>query len=181
MIMKIVFSLLMGLAIAVGVQAQTFPIDSTTKKIAYSGVVNVAGATQAILFKRAHNMNVSGSGVLTDKPTDGYYSYKGQFKVTYHAPQPGLMHTGIVNYTVVIACKEGRYKYIITDLVHTSEKGNGGPLEKSVPECNKFVLTLQGWGDIKKTTSAEMEKLIANMKLTMGNPEDKPINVGNDW
>ena len=179
--MKLIFSLFISIAFVFGIQAQTFPIDSTTKKITYTGVPTVTGATQAVLFKRAHNMNVSGSGVLADKAADGYYSYKGQFKVTYHAPQPGLMHNGYVSYTVVIACKEGRYKYIITDLVHTSEKGNGGPLEKSAPECNKYVLTLQGWGDIKKAAAAEMDKLVANMKLTMGNPEDKPINVGNDW
>ena len=180
--MKIVFSLLIGVAMAFATQAQTLPpVDTTTKKITYTGVMTVDGATQAVLFKRAHNMNVSGSGVLADKPADGYYSYKGQFPVTYHAPQPGLMHTGTVTYTVVIACKDGRYKYVVTGFVHSSEKGNGGELEKSVPACNKYVLSMQGWGDIKKLTAAEMEKLIANMKVVMGNPEDKPVYVGNDW
>jgi hypothetical protein len=180
--MKIVFSFIIGLAMAFASQAQTLPpIDTTTKKITYSGVVTVNGATQAVLFKRTHSLNVSGSGILTDKPADGYYSYKGQFPVTYHAPQPGLMHNGTVTYTVVIACKDGRYKYIITGFVHSSDKGNGGELEKSIPACNKYVLSMQGWADIKKLTAAEMEKLIANMKVVMGNPEDKPVNVGNDW
>jgi hypothetical protein len=181
--MKIIFSLLIGFTLAItSLHAQTLPpIDTTSKKITYTDVVTVDGATMAVLFKRTHSMNVSGSGILTDKPADGYYSYKGQFSVSYHAPQPGMMHQGTVEYTVVLACKDGRYKYIITNFVHASPKGNGGPLEKSIPECNKYVLTLQGWGDIKKATAAEMEKLIANMKIVMGNPEDKPVNVGNDW
>ncbi|ABG59602.1 hypothetical protein [Cytophaga hutchinsonii] len=180
--MKIIYSFFIGIALAVCSQAQSLPaVDSTTKKIAYTDVVTVDGATQAVLFKRAHGLNISGSGVLTDKPADGYYSYKGQFKVSYHAPQPGLMHAGIVTYTVVLACKDGRYKYVITDFVHTSEKGNGGALEKSVPECNKYVLSMQGWGDIKKLTAAEMEKLVANIKVGMGNQNDKPVNVGTDW
>lgn len=179
--MKIVFSLILGCVIAFHSLAQTFPIDTATKKITYTGVPTVAGATQAVLFKRTHNLNVSGSGILADKPADGYYSYKGQFAVSYHAPQPGIMHSGTVTYTVVVACKEGRYKYVITDLVHSSPKGNGGALEKSVPECNKYVLSMQGWGDIKRLTAAEMEKLVANIKVTMGNPEDKPVNVGTDW
>lgn len=179
--MKIVFSLILGCVAAFHSFAQTFPIDTATKKITYTGVENVTGATQAVLFKRTHNLNVSGSGILADKPADGYYSYKGEFKVTYHAPQPGIMHSGKVTYTVVVACKDGRYKYVITDLVHSSEKGNGGALEKTTPECNKYVLTMQGWGDIKRLTAAEMEKLVANIKVTLGNPEDKPVNVGNDW
>lgn len=180
--MKIIFSLLIGIAMSLVSQAQTLaPIDTATKKITYSDVVTVDGASMAVLFKRAHSLNVSGSGLLADKAADGYYSYKGQFPVSYHAPQPGLMHIGTVEYTVVMACKEGRYKYIVTNFVHTSEKGNGGPLEKSMPACNKYVLSLQGWGDIKKLTAEQMDKLIANMKVVMGNPEDKPVNVGNDW
>jgi hypothetical protein len=180
--MKIIFSLIIGIVLSLASQAQTLaPIDTATKKVTYTGVANVAGASQALLFKRAHSLNVSGSGLITDKAADGYYSYKGQFPVTYHAPQPGLMHTGTVEYTVVMACKDGRYKYIITNFVHTSDKGNGGPLEKSIPACNKYVLSLQGWADIKRLTAAQMDKLIANMKVVMGNPEDKPVNVGNDW
>jgi hypothetical protein len=177
---KIIFASIVAFLAICSVQAQTFPIDSATKKIYYTDVVTVTGLTKDALYKRAKNLNIAGTGVLADKPADGYYSYKGKFKVTYHAPQPGLMHTGFVDYTVVIVCKDGKYKYVITDLIHTSEKGNGGPLEKSVPLCNKYVLTLQGWGDIKKATAAEMDKLAANIKATM-NPSDKPVNVNSDF
>lgn len=180
--MKIIITFISAFIMAMGLQAQTLPgIDSTTKKITYSGVMTVDGATKSVLYTRAKNLNIAATSIVTDKPADGYYSYKGQIKVTYHAPQPGLMHTGFVSYTVVVACKDGRYKYVITDLVHTSDKGSGGALEKSIPACNKFVLTMQGWADIKKTTAIEMEKLVANIKTGMGNPNDKPVNVGTDW
>jgi hypothetical protein len=180
--MKRIITILAGLMLSAGMQAQTLPpADSTTKKITYTEVVTVTGATKDVLYKRAKNLNISATGIISDKPADGYYSYKGQFKVTYHAPQPGLMHSGNVSYTVTIACKDGRYKYIITDFIHTSDKGNGGALEKSIPECNKYVLTLQGWGDIKKQTATEMEKLASNIKSGMANPNDKPVGDGKDW
>lgn len=180
--MKIILTFISAFILAAGIQAQTLPAaDSTTKKITYSGVITVDGATKSILYTRAKNLNIAATSIVADKPADGYYSYKGQFKVTYHAPQPGIMHSGFVSYTVVVACKDGRYKYVITDFVHTSDKGNGGALERSIPECNKYVLTLQGWGDIKRSTATEMEKLASNIKIGMGNPNDKPVNVGNDW
>jgi hypothetical protein len=157
------------------------PIDTVTKKVAFTGVETVSGGTVASLYARAKKLNVSGTNVLADKPADGIYSYKGSFPVKYQAPQPGLYHEGTVTYTVLIACKDGKYKYIITDLVHTSPKGNGGGLERSVPECNKYVLTPQGWGTIKGIAKVEMEKLIANIKKGMGNANELPVNVGNDW
>ena len=102
------------------------PIDSVTKKVTYTGVEQVTGASMAELYKRAKNCNSDGSGVVSDNATTGIYTYKGSFQVTYSAPQPGLKHSGRVAYAVTIAVKEGRYKYIITDLAHTSDKGNGG-------------------------------------------------------
>jgi len=180
--MKLMLTFITGLLISAGIQAQTLPApDSTTKKINYSEVVTVNGATKDLLYKRAKNLNISGAGMISDKPADGYYSYGGTFKVTYHAPQPGLMHTGMVSYTVTVTCKDGRYKYVITDFVHTSDKGNGGPLEKSIPVCNKYVLTLQGWGEIKKQTATEMEKLAANIKAGMANATDKAVTDGKEW
>ncbi|MCU0416898.1 MAG: DUF4468 domain-containing protein [Cytophagaceae bacterium] len=156
------------------------PIDSVTKKVSYTGVEQIAGATMADLYKRAKNCNADGSAVVMDNSTTGIYSYKGSFSVLYSAPQPGLKHSGKVSYAVTIAVKDGRYKYVITDLVHTSEKGNGGGLERSIPECNKYVLTLAGWAEIKKQAETQMNTLVANIKRGM-NPSTVPANIGNDW
>lgn len=156
------------------------PIDSVTKKVSYTGVEQVTGASLAELYKRAKNCNSDGSGVVLDNAKDGIYSYKGSFLVNYSAPQPGIKHQGKVAYAVTIAVKDGRYKYVITDLVHSSDKGNGGGLERSLPECGKYVLTLAGWGEIRKQADAQMKLLVANIKRGM-NPSAAPANIGTDW
>src|SRR5436190_17424620 len=140
--------------------SQVLPVDSTTKKITFSEAISVAGATKDQLYMRAKNLNMMRENVKVDNKADGTYSYKGQVKVSYPAPQVGMAHTGFVSYVVVIFVKDGKYKYTITDFIHTSDKGNGGKLEGKLPECNKYVLTPSGWAAIKKQTNDQMQVLI---------------------
>lgn len=174
--------LLLFLSIAVsGLSfSQALPVDTATKKITYSEVVDVNGANKDVLYSRAKNLNMVRENVKVDNKTDGTYSYKGQLKVTYPAPQVGMKHNGVVNYVVTVFVKDGKYKYTITDFIHQSDKGNGGKLEGKLPECNKYVLTQAGWGEIKKQTNDNMEILIKNIKLNMDPVSDVPKNTG-DW
>lgn len=156
------------------------PVDSATKKVTFSETVAVPGATKDQLFARAKNLNMLRENVKADNKAEGTYSYKGKFQVKYPAPQVGMQHTGYVNYVTTIFVKDGKYKYIITDLVHESEKGNGGKLEGKLPECNKYVLTQGGWSAIKNQTKEQMELLIKKIKENMDPKGDVPKNTG-DW
>lgn len=163
--------------------AATLPApDATTQKIQYTEVVDVTGTAKADLYKRAKQLGILGANIKVDNPTEGIYSYKGQFQVKYHAPQPGLYHTGVVDYVVTVYCKDGKYKYVITDFVHSSTKGNGGKLEGALPECGKYVLSPSGWADIKKSVAEQSETLVRNLKLKMANPSGTGVPAsGNDW
>ncbi|MBX9852185.1 MAG: DUF4468 domain-containing protein [Cytophagaceae bacterium] len=160
--------------------AQVLPVDSTTKKVTFSEVVSVAGATKDQLYMRAKNLNMLRDNVKVDNKAEGTYSYKGSITVKYPAPHTGMSHTGTVSYVVTISVKDGKYKYTITDFVHTSDKGNGGKLEGNLPECNKFVLTTAGWATIKKQTKESMDKLVASIKENMDPTGGVPKNTG-DW
>jgi hypothetical protein len=162
-------------------QTKTFPIDTATKKITYSEVIQINGATKDLLYKRAKNLGVSGAGVQTDDPTQGLYVYKGSFNVSYPAPQPGLQHTGKVEYLVTLACKDGRYKYIITNFVHSGDKANGGKLEGTYPECGKLLLIPAGWSAIKKQTMEQMDKFVVRLKASMEGADPNAPKVGTDW
>jgi len=165
----------------VNAQTKTFPIDTTTKKITYSEVKQIDGATKDVLFKRAKNLGVSGAGVQKEDAAQGLYIYKGSFNVSYPAPQPGLQHTGKVDYQVTIACKDGRYKYIITNFVHSGDKASGGKLEGNMPECGKLLLIPAGWGSIKKTTMEQMDKFIQNLTTAMEGADVNAPKIGTDW
>ncbi|HVD98259.1 MAG TPA: DUF4468 domain-containing protein [Cytophagaceae bacterium] len=178
---KLMTMILMFSAFAVNAQTKTFPLDTATKKITYSEVINVSGATKDQLYQRAKNLGISGKGVQKDDAAQGLYVYKGAFNVSYPAPQPGLQHKGQVEYLVTLACKDGRYKYIITNLTHSGEKGSGGKLEGAYPECGKLLLTLAGWGSIKVQTMEQMDKFIARLKASMEGLDPNAPKVGTDW
>ncbi len=162
-------------------QTKTFPIDTATKKITYSEVIQINGATKDDLYKRAKNLGVSGSGVQKDDAAQGLYVYKGSFNVSYPAPQPGLQHSGKVEYLVTLACKDGRYKYIITNLTHSGDKASGGKLEGAQPECGKLLLIPSGWNVIKKQTMDQMDGFVKRLKASMEGGDPNAPKVGTDW
>lgn len=178
---KIAFICLALWGLQSNAQTVTPPIDSVTKKITFTEVIKVDGVSKDELYKRAKNLGIAGDNIKTDDAANGTYTYKGSMVVSYPAPQPGLAHTGNVAYEVTLICKDGRYKYIITGFTHTSPKANGGKLEGKEPECGKYTLTLAGWAAIKKSTWAQTDKLIANIKLKMQNPAANTGGGPSDW
>lgn len=162
-------------------QTKTFPIDSASKKITFTEKIELAGTSKDELYKRAKNLGVLGNNTVKDDPANGTYTYKGQFKVSYPAPQVGMQHTGVVDYKVTIQVKDGKYRYIITDFVHSSEKANGGKLESNLPECGKYTLTMAGWGSIKRSVMEQTDKFIAGLKSRMAGGDGTSMPPGNDW
>lgn len=177
--MKNILTLVFSMLAATFCFAQ-LPVDSTTKKITFTETVAVNGAKKDELYTRAKNLNQLRENVKKDDKVEGTYSYKGSFPVKYPAPQQGMTHSGVVNYVVTIFVKDGKYKYTITDLVHQSEKGNGGKLEGANPECNKYVLSTHGWAAIKKQAKEQMDLLVSKIKANMDPKGDVPVNTG-DW
>jgi len=161
--------LLLALLVSIGAYAQ-FPVDSVTKKITYTEVVSVNGASKDLLYMRAKALNAMQSSMLKDDKAGGIYSYKGSFPVKYPGPQVGNSHTGVVSYVVTVVCKEGKYKYTVTDLTHTSDKGNGGALEGALPACGKYTLIMSGWNSIKKQSQEKMNELVKAIKSAMDSP-----------
>jgi len=180
--MKNLFTLtLVFFAFIANAQTKTFPIDTASKKITYAEVIQINGATKDELYKRSKNLGIAGTKIVKDDAAQGLYVYKGSFKVSYPSPQVALTHTGTVEYEVTLACKDGRYKYMITNFVHSGERASGGKLEGNLPECGKYTLTPSGWATIKKKTMEEMDRFINNLKAGMGGNDPNAPKVGNDW
>lgn len=148
--------------------SQDFPMDSETQKITYTDVVSIPGVSKNEFSARAKKWATFNKYVKKlDSPAEGKYIVTGTFKVKYPAPMVGFFHEGIVKYKLSVFSKEGKYKYEITDLVHESNRGNGGPLEKDIPECGKFTLVLNGWSSIKNQTKTEIPKVVESLKEAM--------------
>lgn len=98
------------------------PVDETTKLITYSKVNEVAGQSKDVLFDRA----VEWATTYYKNPTDvirekdkegGKMVCKARYKISNPADKKGLItEAGLVQYTLNVQFKEGRYKYELTEI-----------------------------------------------------------------
>jgi hypothetical protein len=146
------------------------PFDSVSKKHLYSEVVELPQYKKDQLFMKSKELNQLGRGIKIDNKADGIYSYVGEIPVSYPSPVKGRTDNGIVNYTLTIACKDGKYKMTITDFIHTAKNGNGGELENKEPKCTKAALLLSSWGVVKTQTNDKIVTLMKNIKTYMQQP-----------
>lgn len=178
--MKALLILLLTISINLLGQSTEFPVDSVTNKITYSEVVTVSGASKAELFNRIKINLPTNCKKVTENAAEGKYVVKCEIPMKYPAPMQGYNHEGVVNYTVSITTKDGRYKYEITDLTHFSNRGSGGKLEGKAPECGKYTLSLAGWGSIKNQTKTEIPKVIEKLKAGMAGAAAKAVEKKED-
>jgi hypothetical protein len=105
------------------VAAQTFPYDTTQKKIIYSEVVQAPGNTKDVLFDRALRVlkgmyqQVDSKLAVKDKE-NGKIVLNGFVRIIFHEKN-GLNTTypDLVKYRFTILFKDGKYKYEITDFI----------------------------------------------------------------
>jgi hypothetical protein len=162
--------------------AQNFPLDDETQKFTYMKVDTVNGSTKDQLFNKAKTWGTLRKyTVIREDKDKGEYVVQGTFPVKYGAPQPGLLHDGNISWTMSVYCKDGKYKYVLTNFVHTSIKGNGGKLENIEPECGKFALILQSWALIKKDSKVKLEAIVKDLRASMMKAESTVKSSGDDW
>lgn len=167
--------------LSIQVMAQDMPVDAETQKITYTEVVTSEGISKDELYKRAAEWSKKYTKI-EDNKADGKYVSKAIIKSKYPAPMKGYFHDGEIIAKVMIACKEGKYKYEITDITHSSTRGNGGKIENKIPECGKYTLTLEGWGAIRGQVKTEIPKLVESLKAAM--TKAAPATAGKskeDW
>lgn len=161
-------------------ETPNLPIDGSTGKITYSEVVTLNGnLSKNELFGRAKTcfVNVfkdSKEVIQNEDQENGTITGKGIFKV--YARAIGMdVYAGNVNFTLTIAVKDGKYKYIITDLNHEGNGVNlpsGGNLENGKPKG----WTTKVWNGILSQTDEETKNLISSIKIDMNKTSPKNDN-----
>ncbi|MGY0037621.1 DUF4468 domain-containing protein [Pedobacter sp. NJ-S-72] len=158
---KIMLSLLL-IAPFIGL-AQQVPIDSATKKITYTGVVEAPG-TKSQLFDRtlewfATSFKSANDVIQVKDKVAG--KFVGSLIVYVSEGGP------VSSSNIVILVKDGKYKYTITDLVF-----NGGGSFKpwaleSDPSPFKVGMMKKGIKHIKENSFVRVENLILSLKTKM--------------
>jgi hypothetical protein len=147
-ILSFLLSISFGIALAQKESTPDLPIDKETGKITFTEVVELdEKLTQDQVYSKAREWfakayNSSSNVIQMDDMESGKIVGKALMEV-YHKSL-GMMHpSGQINYTISIYMKEGRYKYEITDLYHTSNGStagiSGGPCEEMINSKEKTM------------------------------------------
>jgi hypothetical protein len=151
--------------------AAGLPVDPQTKLITYQGVVEVPGVSKADLYTRAYawvaNAYRSANAVvqMQDKEA-GQLVAKGLTRITVRTM--GMdMDAGVIRHTLTIYVKDGRYKYVLTNLTHEDSRPKAvsvGPLEgENLP----FGMTKKVWARMKSDANRDAYRLVAELQAAM--------------
>ncbi len=163
----ILICLLALLAFAAKSQKNTPPIDSLTHKITYEGVVKVDEKKDQLYDKGLNWLAIafkSSNDVIQIKDKEN-----GKI-VGKWVLQPAEDKIGLVSATITLLFKDGKYKYIITDLYYQGTTGELGmhpwALEED-PGIWKCNMTKGGQKRVKEGTYSQIIALVADLKQYM--------------
>ncbi|CAN5636678.1 hypothetical protein BH11BAC2_BH11BAC2_04730 [soil metagenome] len=144
----IIFSFLFSLAGILNLSAQqqkptpVLPLDDVSKLITYSKAQEIAGQTAGQLYQKA----ISWAGTYYKNPTDvirekdsvgGKIVCKARFKISNPADKKGVASdAGLVQYTLTLQFKEGKYKYTLTEI--NWKQTSYYPAEKWMDKTNSY-------------------------------------------
>ena len=157
------------------------PMDNDTKKITYTEVVDVPGASAEQIYQRAMawfktyyknpteviRENDSLKHSITGKP---------RFRVSNPPDKEGTKtDAGLVQYTITVAAKDGRFKYELTEFnwkqnsYYAIEKWYDTAMPSCTPAMNEYLLQTDNYA---KTTIADLKNAVTN---------EKRVKSKDDW
>jgi hypothetical protein len=171
MIKKIIFILIVLTIQLSYSQVVNFPIDKDSGEIIYSKVTQTPGLSKNELFLYANewfaNSFKSSKDVIqfSDKES-GKIIAKGNLDTSYRTLGM-LIEIGYVSFTIEVATKNGRYRYIIKNFWHhkgiSSVKSPGDLRIKK----SGMQLSRKAWRSIKEQTNNKIIYLIKSLEVTM--------------
>jgi len=147
------------------------PVNSNGK-IEYTEVVSVDSAKAADLFSRSKlyitNAFKSGKDVtqLVDDETKTIVG-KGVLKIYINAGL-GIMWDVYVHFKTTIQCRDGRYKYSLTEFEAELIGGSTDALEEEKPKS----YTKKMWASLKEQTNSTINEMIIDLKKQMSSTKN---------
>ncbi len=167
--------------------AAPLPIDPQTKLITYQEVVQVPGVSQADLYARAAAWaarTYNTADQVTPHPETSELDIKGRRTVTLRTTYADVLrgsYAGVVHHTLTIYVKDGRYKYVLTDLTHDASGvpniHSGGPLEQDRTSLFGYagIGSQKPWEEIKVEATRDARNLMAELQAAMTLQPIQPI------
>lgn len=162
----------------------TLPVDTETKRVTYTAVVAVNGASQTELYTRAKlwlflTFDDAKDVVKVDEKDAGLLIIRAYTDLPVRSSQTDF---GPINrevgYTMMLNFKDGRYKYTLTNY-HLIVEGRITPIEN---EITALLSKPKGKGVFAAQQYAEKvgiyaQSLVQSLDVTLR----KPVSGENDW
>ena len=171
---------LVALFSATMMNAQTLPMNESTGKATYMKVMETGNVTAAEAKSVITKWAKKNPTFTTTLDEAGKTFYKGRYKVNYPAPKGSVSHAGAVNYNLQFFFKDGKFRYILTDFVHSGKYGNGEKLENAEPKCGHGKISEKAWNMIKQQTIEQSEKMVAEFTKAIVEFQNDPAR-SDDW
>jgi len=150
------------------IQGQDLLIDEQTGKYTKQAVIEIENKSKQVLYKKAVewitlNYNSANDVVQLDDKENGEIIGKGSFRIPLYSINP------VINHTITILVKDGRYKYLISDLIYNDDQGNKSSFE------NCSYITKSAKKKLYPKIDEEIKSLIISLEKDM---KTKPTD---DW
>jgi hypothetical protein len=164
--------------------APKMPVDEVSNLITYTDVVEEPGMNKDTLYNRSMRWFKSyfKNPVEAIKKADAEARIiEGGYRFTIQRPEPNskkqpapMVDAGLVNYKIKIMCKDGKFKYEITNI--SWKQTSYYPIErwmdtKATNYDPNFALYLKQTDDFMKETIKSLERFI----------ETDPVKKKDDW
>lgn len=163
-------------------------IDSTTNKIVFTEVVQTPGVNRSDLYNAAREWFVvsfkSADDVLQMEDKEAGILMGKAFNSVSATTGMGVTIPYMLYYTIKLYFKDGRYKYVVTDLIYRSDDNeHQNAVELFIVDDYLYKNKSKGKFDYmnkqwKRETIKSIDKLISNLKSTMA--KAKSLN-NDDW
>lgn len=163
--------------------AGTEPKGKPKKETKYTEIIPTDSVPASELLKRAVNW-VKEDVPKYDKTNGVTTSAKAECVATFSVKpkvlNPECDYTGTVSMKVVIECKDNKYRYTVSGIVHKSKTGktSGGSIDNIVPECGSMVMSDVEWKKIKGEAIKCANLAITDLKEGMLKDSK---GFGDDW
>lgn len=170
-----------ALSLAMIVNAQELPVNEETGKVTWINVAE-AGNVKAkesydVIKKWAEgNKNL----IISEDEAGSKLFFKGRHAVSYPAVTGGISNDGTVEFVLQFFFKEGKYRYIVTDFVHSGKYGNGGKLENVKPEDGYSRVSERAWNMIRNQTYDKSTAMITDFTKKVTEFQNDPAR-SDDW
>jgi hypothetical protein len=164
------------------------------QELIYSDVVMIDGSSSSDLFKRGKIWFVesfvnSNNVIHLENENDNIIIGKGQFPYNPKIFNASARTVGIINYSIKLYFKDGRYKFELTNFTHESRSvSNYGGIDfglitsgSNCPNPKKGMganWSDKVWTDIKEQIDCEVNQIIVSLKNGM---QKQVQSNSNDW